>query len=670
MKTYVLFLFLLSVCLKNAHADVVYTDPVKNAAHVSIDNGIILTFDGTILNSPSGPALTVTGSVSGVHSGETVITPDRKSLLFKPYHPFEFNETVSVNLSILSTSRSYNNNVSYSFQTEKKKIEFDAMKYFDEEDPSYNKFVTSDNYSSLPAPPLTPVIYNNPTSGLIYTNNFKNFYNKAHLLIANENGSYFFTREEVNQVLDFKRQPNGVMTYFSRDRQKYFSMDNDYNITDSFYCGNGYSTDIHDLQFLANGNYLIMSYDPQPVDMSQIVPGGNTNAIVTGLIVQEIDPDRNVVFQWRSWDHFNITDANHIDLTDSLIDYVHGNAVEQDDDGNILISCRHMSEITKINRATGDIIWRLGGINNEFTFPNDSIEISYQHDIRRIDNGNITIFDNGNFHSTLFSRAVEYQLDEINKTATLVWEYRNSPDIYGNARGSAQRLENGNTLIFWGASSPGTFSEVTPEGEIRLELSFEPGIGSYRGFFEILDIDLDLKIAIEGFYDNANNILNMSDTATVFIRNIAAPFDIIDTSIAVIDSLTFTGNFKLKNTPTGDFYITVKHRNSLETWSKAGGESFTNGSSVSYDMTDNSSKAFGNNLVQVNSSPDIFALYSGDVVNDDFIELSDVIYTFNDAVDFAAGYIDSDLNGNNIAGLADVLIASNNSILFVGTVTP
>ncbi|MCB0726955.1 MAG: aryl-sulfate sulfotransferase [Ignavibacteriae bacterium] len=670
MKTYVLLLFLLSVIFNNAQAKVIYTDPVKNATHVSIDNGIILSFDGTILNSGSGSSMTVTGSISGEHSGESVITSDGKSLLFKPFQPFEFNETVSVNLSGLKTSSSSDNNILYSFQTQMKKIKIDALKFFNEEDPSYNKFVTSDNYSALPAPPLTPVIYNNPTSGLIYTNNFKNFYNEAHLLIANEDGSYFFTREEVNQVLDFKRQPNGVMTYFSRDRLKYFSMDNNYNITDSFYCGNGYSTDIHDLQILSNGNYLIMSYDPQPVDMSQIVAGGDSNAIVTGLIVQEIDPDRNVVFQWRSWDHFNITDANHIDLTDSLIDYVHGNAVEPDDDGNILISCRHMSEITKINRTTGDIIWRLGGINNEFTFPNDSIEISYQHDIRRIANGNITIFDNGNFHSTLFSRAVEYQLDEVNKIATLVWEYRNSPDIYGNARGSAQRLENGNTLIFWGASNPGTFSEVTPEGEIKLELSFEPGIGSYRGFFEILDIDLDLKIAMEGFYDNANNTLNMSDTVTVYIRNITAPFDIIDTSKAVIDSATFIGNFKLKNTPTGNFYITVKHRNSLETWSRTGGELFTNGSTVNYDMTDISLKALGNNLVQVNSSPDIFALYSGDVVNDDFIELSDVIYTYNDAAIFANGYRVSDLTGNNITGLADVLIASNNSNLFVGTITP
>ena len=79
---------------------------------------------------------------------------------------------------------------------------------------------------------------------------------------------------------------------------------------------------------------------------------------VVGLIIEEQDENKNVVFQWRSWDHFKITDATYdIDLTDSVVDYVHGNAIEVDDDGNLLISSRHMDEVTKIDRQTGEIIW-------------------------------------------------------------------------------------------------------------------------------------------------------------------------------------------------------------------------------------------------------------------------------------------------------------------------
>ncbi|HMQ68919.1 MAG TPA: aryl-sulfate sulfotransferase [Ignavibacteria bacterium] len=670
MKSILTILVILFSNFNLTNAKIIYTDPTDNAGSVNTENNIIISFDEKILTRDITSKLIVSGSVSGIHKGGIIFTRDKQSLIFKPDQPFALNEKVNVELKNVKTTGMKNHNMSFSFYTQKAKLEVDALRYYDDEDPSFNRNVNSNNYSMLPAPALTVEISNNPTSGLLYTNSSQNILYPPHLIIADENGNPVFTREEPNGVVDFKRQPNGLMTYYSRTRRMFLSMDNDFNVNDSFYCGNGYITNIHDMQLLDNGNYLLTSYDPQPVDMSVIVPGGNPNAIVTGFIIQELDPDRNVVFQWRSWDHFQITDANHIDLTDSLIDYVHGNAVEPDDDGNIMMSCRHMSEITKISRATGDIIWRFGGINNEFTIFNDSVEFTYQHDIRRIANGNITMYDNGNFHTPNFSRAVEYQLDETNKTATLVWQYINDPVIYGNATGSVQRLSNGNTVICWGASPVGTFSEITPAGDIALQLTFEQGIRSYRGFFEILDVDLELKLAIEGFYDNSAGTMRRSDTVTAYVRNINSPFEIIDTSIAVLDSATLTAGFNFRNTPGGTYFITVKHRNSLETWSKAGGVIFTNGSTVSYDMTENSSKAFGSNLIQVDSSPDVFAVYSGDVNNDSYIEMGDVLYIYNDAINFITGYELSDITGDNISDVSDVLLAFNNSGMFVVAVTP
>ncbi|HKB85273.1 MAG TPA: aryl-sulfate sulfotransferase, partial [Ignavibacteriaceae bacterium] len=215
--------------------------------------------------------------------------------------------------------------------------------------------------------------------------------------------------------------------------------------------------------------------------------GGNHHAIVTGLILQEQDNSNNVVFQWRSWDHFKITDAaEDIILTDSLIDYVHGNAIEVDYDGNLLISSRHMDEITKIDRTTGDIIWRWGGIhckNNEFTFVNDPSGFSHQHCIRRLTNGNYTIFDNGNLHSPQYSRATEYQLDEENRIATLVWENRNIPLTYSGAMGSVQRLANHNTIIGWGTNNaPPGIKEVGVDGSLQLSFTFSDTTFCYRAF--------------------------------------------------------------------------------------------------------------------------------------------------------------------------------------------
>jgi hypothetical protein len=188
-----------------------------------------------------------------------------------------------------------------------------------------------------------------------------------------------------------------------------------------------------------------------------------------------------VVFQWRSWDHFEITDALHENLLAHAIDAVHGNALELDYDGNIMFSSRHLDEITKINRTSGEVIWRLGGKKNMFEFINDPDRFTYQHAIRRLANGNIILYDNGNYHSPPYSRAVEYNIDEVNKIAALAWQYRNNPDIFGGAMGFAQRLDNGNTLISWGSIHP-TLTEVRPDGGKALEISMPPGVFSYRTF--------------------------------------------------------------------------------------------------------------------------------------------------------------------------------------------
>jgi hypothetical protein len=219
------------------------------------------------------------------------------------------------------------------------------------------------------------------------------------------------------------------------------------------------------------------------MDLSEIAVGGYETATVIGLVIQELDVARDAVFTWKSWDHFLITDT-YASLTSPGVDYVHANAIEEDDDGNLLISSRHMSEITKIDRSNGDIIWRLGGKNNQFDFIDDlDGPFSYQHDIRRQPNGNITLFDNHNLGPGSFSRAVEYELDEvaITKTATLVWQYRNTPDDFANAMGSVQRLPDGHTFIGWGAGIPNA-TEVLTDGTKLFEMRVDPAYRTYRQF--------------------------------------------------------------------------------------------------------------------------------------------------------------------------------------------
>jgi hypothetical protein len=142
-----------------------------------------------------------------------------------------------------------------------------------------------------------------------------------------------------------------------------------------------------------------------------------------------------VIFQWRSWDYLDLKDSYN-DLTLKVFDPVHINSIEMDPDNNLLVSVMGFAGISKINRQTGEIMWTMGGSKNEFTFINED-EVSqyapqyfmYQHDVRRLPNGNILMIDDGYRSKRDWARVVEYKIDEGAKTATKVWAYRHDPDI-------------------------------------------------------------------------------------------------------------------------------------------------------------------------------------------------------------------------------------------------
>jgi hypothetical protein len=260
--------------------------------------------------------------------------------------------------------------------------------------------------------------------------------------------------------------------------------DETFAVVDSFSTV-GFTTDTHDVKLLPNGHALLSGGEVRSVDMSQVVTNGRPDASVKGHVIQEIDANKHVVFEWHTFDHIPITDS-FFNLTQKNIEYAHVNAVSLDPTDNNLLAClRTTSEIVKINRQTGEVMWRLGGKANMFTFYGEHAENAPyytvgQHDIHRLANGNVLYFDNGNIAGggvtpcdRTYSRAVEYQLDETNMTATLVWEFRHTPDISAPCTGSLKRFANGNTLIDWGCAVPtrGTIvTEVSPAGNVVFEM--------------------------------------------------------------------------------------------------------------------------------------------------------------------------------------------------------
>jgi hypothetical protein len=178
---------------------------------------------------------------------------------------------------------------------------------------------------------------------------------------------------------------------------------------------------------------------------------------------------------------------------------------------------------------------------------------------------------------------------------------------------------------------------------------------------------VELTMFIEGFYNAGSNTM-VSDTVTVQLRNSASPFAIADESKGIVAS-NGTAQISFGNAGSGNYYIVLLHRNSIETWSSSP-VSIISGGSVSYNFSTSASQAFGNNMKQADSSPLRFAIYSGDENQDGFVNLTDVVNVYNNATTFINGYVASDMNGDNLTDLSDIVITSNNAGAFVGKVTP
>ncbi|MCK9280191.1 MAG: aryl-sulfate sulfotransferase [Melioribacteraceae bacterium] len=363
-----------------------------------------------------------------------------------------------------------------------------------------------------------------------------------YMIIDNNGNPIFYDKTEEGSE-NFHLLPNGntvineeltLHGWAGGSESNYLILDSNFTHIDTYQMKNGYMADSHEFLMLPNGHVIMNCYDLQPVDLSNDVEGGKPNAMVAGSIMQELDNDKNVVFQWRSWDHFNYLDT-YFNTTLAAFDPIHINSIELTIEGNLLISSRNLNEITKINRQTGEIIWRLGGKNNQFTFigedeTNKPLYFSRTHDVRQLPNGNITVFDNGmDRRSAKFSRAVEYKIDEINKTAELVFEYRHVPDIYAQFQGSFRRLPNGNMFIGWGSASGSgspAFSEITPDKKVVSEMTWQPaGLVSYRALKypkEFLKPQANIdqyEIALDNTYEFNEDV--DSTFVTLNIKNIS-----------------------------------------------------------------------------------------------------------------------------------------------------
>lgn len=297
---------------------------------------------------------------------------------------------------------------------------------------------------------------------------------------------------------DFKMQPNGLLTYAQFLSHHTYTgggncahmlLDQEMNELGSYQMKNGYIAEAHDFQILPNGHILMFGYYMTQMDLSDIVDGGYPDAKVSGGIIQELDDEGNVIFQWKSWDHYSPEEYAWTRADRQTVSAFHLNTINMDVDGNLIFATPGFTK--KLSRHTGEILWHLGGSENEFSFigVDSATGVGHVtgHAFYRLENGNFLVYDNaGRGSDNPDSEVHEYLIDEVNKTAELIWTYNYPTPIGAWHRGNAYRLPNGNTIIGWGGASGDpipTCTEVDETGNVIFEVYFDnPDVESYRAF--------------------------------------------------------------------------------------------------------------------------------------------------------------------------------------------
>jgi subtilisin-like proprotein convertase family protein len=179
---------------------------------------------------------------------------------------------------------------------------------------------------------------------------------------------------------------------------------------------------------------------------------------------------------------------------------------------------------------------------------------------------------------------------------------------------------------------------------------------------------LECSSLIEGMYNATTNTLT-GDTVTYFLKLTDGVTVVDSAKVLVNNSGTAIPEFT-KAQPMTSYFLILKHRNSLETWSSTVITFSQLSNQAVYNFVDAQSKAFGDNMKQVDSSPLKFAVYSGDVNQDGTVDATDVSTIDNDASNFVSGYVVTDLTGDNFVDGTDFAIADNNAANFVSVVRP
>lgn len=260
---------------------------------------------------------------------------------------------------------------------------------------------------------------------------------------------------------------------------QYVVVDSSYRTLMTVQAKNGLAADLHEFLITGGSIAYFTAYRSYTTDLRSV--GGPRRGKALDATIQGVDLNSGtLVFDWSSSDHIGFSESYQKYSRKAPFDPVHVNSIDITPDGKLLVSARNTWTVYKVDPATGDIIWRLGGKKSDFTL-GPGVRFAWQHDARTHADGTITLFDDeGDPPEAKQSRGLSLVVDEAAKTADLKAQYFH-PDrnLLAGSQGSFQVLPAGNAFIGWGAEP--YYTELQPDGSLVLDGKFASG-SSYRAF--------------------------------------------------------------------------------------------------------------------------------------------------------------------------------------------
>jgi len=201
-------------------------------------------------------------------------------------------------------------------------------------------------------------------------------------------------------------------------------------------------------------------------------------------------------------------------------------------------------------------------------------------------------------------------------------------------------------------------------------------------------LNVEIKVFLEGFYEGDTGKMRKAmdydpETGQLFEKFDGEVVDLItielhepgnygDPVIEFKDVELLRDGTAAFNVPAGfagDYHITVKHRNHLETVSQQ--KSFTS-YEVEYDFTTNDNKAFGDNQASLglHNGKEVFGIYAGDIDDNGLINILDLNPVIDSIRSNEQGYIIEDINGDGLLNILDTNLIINNIRNNINSVTP